>query len=131
MTDPFNLERFVTAEEPVFDTALSELRAGKKRTHWMWFIFPQRTKLPTSAGSNTPIEPNEVAKPVCRSRLRNGVGVEFEFQHNIGDADRDLAVPHDRETDRKFVDSPLEGSGFELSVPLLRQGSRMLAKGDA
>jgi len=62
MTDPFNLERFVTAEEPVFDTALSELRAGKKRTHWMWFIFPQRTKLPTSAGSNTPIEPNEVAK---------------------------------------------------------------------
>jgi len=41
MTDPLNLERFVTAEEPVFDTALSELRAGKKRTHWMWFIFPQ------------------------------------------------------------------------------------------
>jgi len=54
---------------------------------------------------------------VCRSRLRNGVGVEFEFQHNIGEADRDLAVPHDRETDRKFVDSPLEEDGFEPSVP--------------
>jgi 7,8-dihydro-6-hydroxymethylpterin-pyrophosphokinase len=31
------------------------------------------------------------------------------YQHNIGEADRDLAVPHDRATDRKFVDSPLEG----------------------
>jgi uncharacterized protein (DUF1810 family) len=41
MTDPFNLERFVTAQEPVFDTVLNELRAGRKRTHWMWFIFPQ------------------------------------------------------------------------------------------
>jgi len=40
MTDPFDLQRFVTAQEPV-DTVLSELRAGRKRTHWMWFIFPQ------------------------------------------------------------------------------------------
>ena len=31
----------MTAQEPVFDTALNELRAGRKRTHWMWFIFPQ------------------------------------------------------------------------------------------
>jgi len=41
MTDPFNLERFMTAQEPVFDTVLDELRAGRKRSHWMWFIFPQ------------------------------------------------------------------------------------------
>ena len=41
MTDPFDLQRFVAAQEPVFDTVLSELRAGRKRTHWMWFIFPQ------------------------------------------------------------------------------------------
>ena len=39
--DPFDLERFVKAQEPVFDTALQELKAGHKRTHWMWFIFPQ------------------------------------------------------------------------------------------
>jgi uncharacterized protein (DUF1810 family) len=39
--DPFDLERFVTAQEPVFETALAELRAGRKRTHWMWFVFPQ------------------------------------------------------------------------------------------
>ena len=39
--DPFDLERFVTAQSPVFDTALAELKAGRKRSHWMWFIFPQ------------------------------------------------------------------------------------------
>ena len=39
--DPFNLERFVTAQAPVFNTALTELKAGRKRSHWMWFIFPQ------------------------------------------------------------------------------------------
>jgi hypothetical protein len=41
MTDTFDLERFVTAQEPVFDTVLSELRAGRKRSHWMWLVFPQ------------------------------------------------------------------------------------------
>jgi len=41
MTDPFNLERFVRAQAPVFDTVLNELRAGRKQTHWMWFAFPQ------------------------------------------------------------------------------------------
>ena len=39
--DPFNLDRFVTAQAPVFTTALAELKAGRKRSHWMWFIFPQ------------------------------------------------------------------------------------------
>ena len=40
-SDPFNLERFVTAQVRVFETVLAELRAGRKRTHWMWFVFPQ------------------------------------------------------------------------------------------
>jgi uncharacterized protein (DUF1810 family) len=39
--DPFNLERFVKAQAPVFSSVLDELRAGRKRSHWMWFIFPQ------------------------------------------------------------------------------------------
>jgi len=39
--DLFNLTRFVEAQETVFDSALSEIRAGRKQTHWMWFIFPQ------------------------------------------------------------------------------------------
>ena len=39
--DPFNLQRFVSAQEPVFEQVVSELRQGAKRTHWIWFIFPQ------------------------------------------------------------------------------------------
>lgn len=41
MTDHPALDRFVTAQADTFDTALAELRAGAKRSHWMWFIFPQ------------------------------------------------------------------------------------------
>ena len=41
VNDPFNLERFVTAQASIFETALSELKAGRKRSHWMWFVFPQ------------------------------------------------------------------------------------------
>jgi uncharacterized protein (DUF1810 family) len=41
MSDPHNLQRFVDAQDPVYDRVIAELRAGRKRTHWMWFIFPQ------------------------------------------------------------------------------------------
>lgn len=39
--DPFALRRFETAQAPVYDAVLAELRSGYKRGHWMWFIFPQ------------------------------------------------------------------------------------------
>lgn len=39
--DPFDLERFVAAQDGVYPTVCSELRAGAKRSHWIWFIFPQ------------------------------------------------------------------------------------------
>jgi uncharacterized protein (DUF1810 family) len=39
--DPYNLERFVRAQEGEYDRAVTELRSGKKYTHWMWFVFPQ------------------------------------------------------------------------------------------
>ena len=39
--DIFDLTRFITAQEETYDAALSELRRGRKRSHWMWFIFPQ------------------------------------------------------------------------------------------
>ena len=41
MTDPFDLQRFVDAQAPVYPRVLSELRQGRKQGHWMWFIFPQ------------------------------------------------------------------------------------------
>jgi len=40
-SDPFNLSRFVEAQAPIYAQATAELRAGRKTTHWMWFIFPQ------------------------------------------------------------------------------------------
>ena len=44
--DPFNLQRFVEAQSGgVYEQALAELRAGQKRSHWMWFIFPQHRDL--------------------------------------------------------------------------------------
>ncbi len=39
--DPFNLHRFVSAQAKDYDAVLAELRSGRKRTHWMWYIFPQ------------------------------------------------------------------------------------------
>ncbi|TYP90822.1 DUF1810 domain-containing protein [Blastococcus xanthinilyticus] len=41
MSDPHDLRRFVDAQAHTYDQALAELRAGAKRTHWMWFVFPQ------------------------------------------------------------------------------------------
>ncbi|MDX3911229.1 MAG: DUF1810 domain-containing protein [Sphingobium sp.] len=41
MHDAFDLRRFIDAQERAYDLALAEIRAGKKRSHWMWFIFPQ------------------------------------------------------------------------------------------
>ena len=39
--DPFDLNRFISAQEGIYDRALAELRDGLKRSHWMWYIFPQ------------------------------------------------------------------------------------------
>jgi uncharacterized protein (DUF1810 family) len=41
MSDPFELQRFVDAQAPVYQRVLAELRQGRKQSHWMWFIFPQ------------------------------------------------------------------------------------------
>jgi uncharacterized protein (DUF1810 family) len=50
-SDPFDLERFVDAQRHVYDQAIEELRAGRKRSHWMWFIFPQYEGLGSSETS--------------------------------------------------------------------------------
>ncbi len=49
MDDQFNLQRFVEAQEDMFGIALGELEAGRKQSHWMWFIFPQLKELGQSA----------------------------------------------------------------------------------
>ena len=46
--DPFDLQRFVDAQDRIYDTVIDELTAGRKRSHWMWFIFPQLRGLGSS-----------------------------------------------------------------------------------
>ncbi|MBT2322400.1 DUF1810 domain-containing protein [Variovorax paradoxus] len=41
MNDPFDLQRFVAAQDAVIDSVRAELRSARKRSHWMWFVFPQ------------------------------------------------------------------------------------------
>lgn len=48
-SDPHNLTRFVEAQQRAYDTALAELLDGRKRSHWMWFIFPQLAGLGSSS----------------------------------------------------------------------------------
>jgi uncharacterized protein (DUF1810 family) len=76
MNTDFNLERFVDAQAGVYDQALAELRAGRKRSHWMWFIFPQIAGLGQSdmarryAIASTDEAAAYLADPVLGPRLR-------------------------------------------------------------
>ncbi|WP_315923532.1 DUF1810 domain-containing protein [Mesorhizobium sp. SP-1A] len=79
--DPFDLERFVEAQDAVVDKVLAELRQGRKTSHWMWFVFPQIAGLGMSAMSQRyAISSLGEARayldhPVLGSRLRDCVGI--------------------------------------------------------
>src|SRR5260370_19840860 len=49
MSDPFQLQRFLDAQAPVYPRVVAELQQGQKQSHWMWFIFPQLAGLGHSA----------------------------------------------------------------------------------
>jgi uncharacterized protein (DUF1810 family) len=49
--DPYDLDRFVRAQETDYDQALSEIRSGRKHSHWMWYVFPQLKGLGSSWNS--------------------------------------------------------------------------------
>ena len=81
MSNQFDLERFVQAQEPVYPSVLAELRAGHKRTHWMWFVFPQIAGLGTSAMAqryaigSADEAAAYLAHPVLGRRLRECAGI--------------------------------------------------------
>jgi uncharacterized protein (DUF1810 family) len=50
-TDPFDLERFVNAQSGSYAAALGEIRAGRKHSHWIWYVFPQLRGLGVSSAS--------------------------------------------------------------------------------
>ena len=76
MNTDFNLDRFVDAQDPVYSEVLAELRTGKKRSHWMWFVFPQIAGLGQSEMARKyAITSNDeaaayLAHPVLGPRLR-------------------------------------------------------------
>jgi uncharacterized protein (DUF1810 family) len=76
MADPSSLQRFLDAQAPVYPRVCEELRAGRKESHWMWFVFPQIAGLgqsPTSifyAIASIAEAKAYLAHPVLGSRLR-------------------------------------------------------------
>ncbi|KVT45259.1 DUF1810 domain-containing protein [Burkholderia ubonensis] len=76
MDDPYDLQRFVDAQDPVYEQVCDELRSGRKRSHWMWFVFPQIEGL----GDSVMAQPYAIASlreadaylrhPVLGERLR-------------------------------------------------------------
>ena len=86
MHTEFDLQRFVTAQDPVYKTVVYELRHGRKRTHWMWFIFPQIAGLGHSemaqryAISSGDEAADYLAHPVLGARLRECAALVLAHQ---------------------------------------------------
>jgi len=84
-SDPFQLKRFVDAQERSFEIALAELKAGRKQSHWMWYIFPQLAGLgrsPTAQfyGIRSLQEARAyLAHPLLAKRYREAVQAIFDW----------------------------------------------------
>jgi uncharacterized protein (DUF1810 family) len=78
-TDPFELSRFLHAQRDSYDVALEELQSGRKRAHWIWYVFPQLRGLGRSAASQryglSGVDEARayLAHPVLGARLREAV----------------------------------------------------------
>jgi uncharacterized protein (DUF1810 family) len=100
--DPFDLGRFISAQESIFDQALAEIRAGSKESHWMWFIFPQIDGLGfSSTAKHYAIKSLEEARqylshPILGPRLRECtqavLGVGGRSAHDIFGSPDDLKL---------------------------------------
>lgn len=82
----FDLERFVSAQQGIYPQALTELEAGQKQSHWMWFVFPQLSGLGTSpmamryAIGSAAEAGAYLAHPVLGARLRESVAAMLVHQ---------------------------------------------------
>lgn len=142
--DPFQLKRFVDAQELVLPTALAELRAGRKKSHWMWFIFPQLRAL----GRSPTAEFYGIASlhearayldhPVLAGRLTQVTDAVLVHRdrsgHDIFGSPDDLkfrssmtlfgaASEHDTQRFRAALERYFEGEPDQRTVELLRPGN--------
>ena len=85
-SNPYNLQRFVDAQEPVYADVCRELRAGQKQSHWIWFIFPQIVGLGrSSTAQRFAIESVDeaatyLAHPILGPRLRECTRLTLEIE---------------------------------------------------
>ena len=106
-------ERFIEAQTPVWDSVLAELRAGRKATHWMWFVFPQLTDLGRSAtakrfGLADAAEARAyAADPVLGARLRDALA----------------AATASGETDPAALFGPVDAMKFRSSLTLFAEAA--------
>jgi len=135
-----NLGRFVEAQAPVHDRALAELKAGRKQSHWMWFVFPQIAGLGRSpmaqhyAIQNLAEARAYLAHPLLGARLRECtqavLDVEGKTAHEIFGSPDDLkfrssmtlfahAAP-DEELFRAALDKYFDGEEDALTVDKLQ-----------
>ena len=98
MADPFNLERFVDAQAPVYEQVRRELKVGRKQSHWMWFIFAQIAGLGQSpmsvrfAIASLDEAKAYLAHPVLGARIRECTQLSLDVE---GKAARDIFGPID------------------------------------
>jgi uncharacterized protein (DUF1810 family) len=83
--DPYELQRFVTAQEPVWEEVRWELRSGRKTSHWMWFVFPQiaglgRSSIAQRYAISSKVEAEAyLSHPVLGPRLRECTQLVINF----------------------------------------------------
>ncbi|WP_267381992.1 MULTISPECIES: DUF1810 domain-containing protein [unclassified Sphingomonas] len=117
MTDPHDLDRFVAAQADDYATALAEIRRGAKRSHWMWYVFPQIAGLGSSAmATHYAIRSRDEAvayldHPVLGARLRECVAAL-------------MALPETTPaTTAERVFGPVDAMKLRSSLTLFREAS--------
>jgi uncharacterized protein (DUF1810 family) len=131
MSDPHKLQRFIDAQEPDYQTALAEITAGRKRSHWMWYIFPQYDGLGFSSTSRHYAikSPGEAAAylehPILGLRLRECVdtllAVTGRTAHEIFGSPDDMKL---KSSMTLFAHVSPEGSVFEQVLDKYFGGQR-------
>jgi uncharacterized protein (DUF1810 family) len=138
------LDRFLSAQQRVYDEALAEIRAGRKRSHWMWFIFPQCAGLGSSAMSQRYAIGGRdeaaayLAHPVLGARLRESAQAVLEVSGRTApeifgsidamklrsSATLFAAVSPNGSVFHRIIDTYFQGRPDDRTLELIRESER-------
>lgn len=131
--DPHDLNRFVRAQAGVYDRALAEVQSGRKRSHWMWFIFPQFDGLSSNPSFNSKLYAIKsiaeaqayLSHPILGPRLvecaEAALSVQGRTAHEIFDSPDDAKL---RSCATLFASVSQPGSSFDRLLDKFYQGER-------